>query len=123
MIPSYAQISSRPNRVRVYIASPYASNPAVGVARQHDMWKLLDGFGFHPVAPLLLQHMDPPPDAHTAMAWDLQEVRQCGAVLRLPGHSPGADREVEEARANGIPVFFSLDALIEAQDDLHRGLR
>ena len=30
----------------------------------------------------------------------------------MPGHSPGADREVERAKGLGIPVFHDIDALI-----------
>jgi len=36
---------------------------------------------------------------------DLPIVRRCDAVLRLPGESTGADLEVAEAVAAGIPVF------------------
>lgn len=35
------------------------------------------------------------------------------AVLRLPGDSPGADLEVQWAEEAGIPVYYSLDALLE----------
>ncbi|EOI5795401.1 NUDIX hydrolase [Cronobacter malonaticus] len=35
-------------------------------------------------------------------------VAKCGAVLRLPGASSGADRDVEIAREHGLEVYFSL---------------
>jgi hypothetical protein len=34
-------------------------------------------------------------------------------VLRLPGPSNGADREVDAAKALGIPVFTEISALLE----------
>lgn len=37
--------------------------------------------------------------------YDLQWVARCQAVVRLPGASPGGDREEAFARARGIPVF------------------
>ena len=37
----------------------------------------------------------------------------CDAVLRLPGESKGADNEVRVAKANKIPVFYSIDALTQ----------
>lgn len=36
-------------------------------------------------------------------------LQHCDAVLRLPGESRGADRDVEIARERGLPVYFSLD--------------
>lgn len=44
---------------------------------------------------------------------DLAWVAVSNAVLRLPGESTGADKEVEFATANGIPVFHDLKELIE----------
>jgi hypothetical protein len=35
-------------------------------------------------------------------------LQRCDAVLRLPGESRGADRDVAIAEARGIPVFTSL---------------
>jgi len=38
------------------------------------------------------------------MRLDLALLERCDALVRLPGVSPGADREVAAARAWGIPV-------------------
>lgn len=46
------------------------------------------------------------------LAVDLPWVEVADAVLRLPGESAGADREVAHARERGIPVFDSIDDLI-----------
>lgn len=35
-------------------------------------------------------------------------LKRCDAVLRLPGASTGADKDVELARARNLPVYFSL---------------
>ena len=43
---------------------------------------------------------------------DLAWVAVSDAVLRLPGDSTGADKEVALAREKGIPVFHSLDELL-----------
>jgi len=42
-----------------------------------------------------------------SLAW----LRQCEAVVRLPGESPGADREVAEATVLGLPVYSIEEAL------------
>jgi hypothetical protein len=36
-------------------------------------------------------------------------LQHCDAVLRLPGASAGADKDVEIARERGLPVYFSID--------------
>lgn len=52
-------------------------------------------------------------DYDTWLPIDFEFVRRSDAVLRLPGDSYGGDREVEEARRWGIPVFFEMgDVLI-----------
>lgn len=48
------------------------------------------------------------------MAFGLALVERADAVVRLPGESPGADREVAHATALGLPVFLGVDALIAA---------
>jgi hypothetical protein len=35
-------------------------------------------------------------------------LTHCDAVLRLPGHSKGADEDVRLARERGLPVYFDL---------------
>lgn len=45
------------------------------------------------------------------LEYDFRVIERCDAVLRLPGVSPGADREAAHARALGLPVYFSLDTL------------
>lgn len=40
------------------------------------------------------------------MGVDLPWVAAADVLLRLPGASMGADAEVHEARAFGVPVFF-----------------
>jgi hypothetical protein len=44
---------------------------------------------------------------------DNQFLPCCAAVLRLPGESSGADKEVELARKLGIPAFTSIDAVAQ----------
>ena len=77
---------------------------------------LLIQMGIAPYVPHLshFQHMMWPHDYEVWMAVGLAWLRTCDAILRLPGESPGADREVEVARILEIPVFYSVDKLVEA---------
>ncbi len=47
----------------------------------------------------------------TWIAQDLEWVRVCDALYRLPGESKGADLEEKEARRIGIPVYYDLDQI------------
>lgn len=38
-------------------------------------------------------------------------LEHCDAVLRLPGHSTGADQDVAIARRRGLPVYFDIDEI------------
>lgn len=102
---------------RVYIAGRYSGGDvarnvrvAMGVA---DRLIHLD---FAPYVPHLCHflHMMAPHEYEVWMAIGLAWLRQCDAVLRLPGESPGADREVEIAKILEIPVFYSVEELVEA---------
>jgi hypothetical protein len=42
------------------------------------------------------------------LTMDLEIVRRCDAVVRLPGDSSGADGEVAHAKSLGLPVFESV---------------
>ena len=51
------------------------------------------------------------------MKLDFEWIKSCDALLRIEGISSGADREVEFAKNNNIPVFFAkeneVDDIIE----------
>lgn len=44
--------------------------------------------------------------------YDILVMLNYDAVLRFPGASSGADKEVEEAIDNNIPVFYTTEDLI-----------
>jgi len=52
--------------------------------------------------------------AHQAFLYPVAErlLSRCDAVLRLPGESRGADQDVRLARERGLPVYFSLEELL-----------
>ena len=45
----------------------------------------------------------------TRLGIDLEWVSCSDAVLRLPGESAGADREVQHAKSLNIPVYYSIE--------------
>ena len=70
--------------------------------------------GFAPFVPHLTGFWDfaSPKKYETWLAYDMEWLRACDALLRMIGESPGADREVELAESLGIPVFYSVPELI-----------
>jgi hypothetical protein len=51
-----------------------------------------------------------PGDYEVYIAWDLEILRRCDALLYLAS-SPGADRELALARELGLPVYLSVDEI------------
>jgi hypothetical protein len=47
------------------------------------------------------------------MIYDLAWLERCDALLRIPGYSPGADREVARARELGLPIFFTTSEVLQ----------
>lgn len=108
--------------IRVYIAGQYTvGDPVVNVRRAMDAATTLLERGYAPYLPHLTMfwHLVSPQPYETWMNLDIEWVRACDALLRLPGESPGADREVFAAKAAGIPVYYSIDSLLACQL-LHR---
>lgn len=61
-----------------------------------------------------------PVDALTHEDWltyDREWLLLCEALIRLPGKSRGADQEVRWARRHSIPVYFSVQEFLDAQEN------
>jgi hypothetical protein len=100
----------------IYIASPYTKgDPQENTDKSFDCALDLIEAGFAPYAPLYTHylHLRRPQKYETWTGLDLVWVLKCDALLRLPGESSGADGEVAFAKANNIPVFYSVQKLIE----------
>lgn len=113
--------------IRVYVAGPIGANDD---ARAGKITAALDAgvellrLGFAPFVPHLWAAASINADGIAAyehwMQYDFIWLRQCEILLRIPGASPGADREVEHAEAIGIPVFHSIEHLTVYRDILSR---
>ena len=102
--------------IKVYIASPYTiGDIAMNVKKQIDAVDILMNKGFAPFAPLYshFQHMIHPRPYEDWVNVDLEWVRVCDCLLRLPGESKGADNEVKLAIELNKPIFYSIDQLFK----------
>lgn len=95
-------------RAKVYVAGPYTrGDVATNVRKAIEAASSLVDRGFAPFVPHLTHfwHILSPRPYEFWLDLDFEYLRCCDAVLRLPGESSGADREVELAKSLGIPVF------------------
>jgi len=105
---------------KIYIASAYAlGSESDNVRISLDAANELITEGFAPFAPLLFhfQHMIHPQGHETWLELDVEWLSVCDGVLRLLGESSGADMEVEFARSNEIPVFYTIGQVCEYFND------
>jgi hypothetical protein len=100
--------------MRVYIASPYTNGDVQeNVGRHIACADALMDLGYSPYAPLLchFHHSIFPRPYESWFEHVSQWIKLCNALLRLPGKSPGADKEMEIAREHGIPVYLNIEDL------------
>lgn len=98
----------------VYIASPYtigdtARNVSVHIQAAAKLIKR----GYCPIAPLLSHFVQIYQEFQYEkwMEIDMELLSRSDAILRIPGESPGAEREVQKAVELDIPVFYSVEEL------------
>ena len=95
----------------VYVASPYTKGDVAENVRTNVLaCDELAEAGFVPFCPLLthLWHLISPHSIDFWYNYDLEWLTKCDAIIRLPGESAGADREVAAAQCLGLPVFHSV---------------
>jgi hypothetical protein len=101
---------------KIFIASPYSIGNQEGnvLVSMRAANRILEE-GLIPFVPLLSHywHIQFPKEYEEWCRYDLEWLKSCDALLRLPGVSKGADNEVFTARELGIPVFVSMEELFE----------
>jgi hypothetical protein len=102
-------------RTRVYVAGPmtlgdFADNIRCGM---EAAYKLIQA-GYAPYCPHLshFQQLTFPLEYEQWMELDFEWLPLCDVLLRLPGFSRGAEREVALAREHGIFVYPGLGCLL-----------
>jgi hypothetical protein len=101
--------------VTVYVAAPYNSDPVHNTNQAIRYANQLVDTGFIPIIPhtnSLLWNLHTPRPESFWYEYVMHLMKLCDAVVRFPGSSVGADREVEEALSLGKPVFYSVYELM-----------
>lgn len=102
-------------KAKIYVAGPYTKGDvAQNVRHAFAAANELADLGFAPFVPHYTHfwHMLFPRPYEFWLELDNQFIPCCDAILRLPGESSGADKEVALARSIGLPVFQSIDDLV-----------
>ena len=101
---------------RIYIAGPYSSGDTI----QNVRTAVLAGdkvakAGYYPFIPHLTHfwHFICPHEYEFWLDQDIAWLLTCDYLVRLPGESSGADKEVIVAFNADIPVFFSVEACLD----------
>lgn len=104
-------------RPRIYVAGPISKGDInANVQNGINVGKELLEAGYAPFIPHLSHLVDSGAlvgtDAYEKwLELDLSFIQVCDALLRLPGESAGADREVAFAQSVGVPVYDNLETL------------
>jgi hypothetical protein len=99
---------------KIYIAGPYSNgNRDENVHNAYEVANQLADLNFAPFVPHATHYWDLkfPRSYEYWIELDLVFLKCCDALFRMPGYSPGADREVEFAKKNGLPVFEDINNL------------
>lgn len=110
-------MSANASAKKVYIAGPMSrGNRLANLNKGLTACRILLEAGYAPFCPMLSFFMAAfvDLDHQQWMRADLPWVRSADAVLRLDGESVGADQETALAEELGIPVFRSMDDLMQS---------
>lgn len=104
--------------LRVYIAGPLTKGHRPANVRDAiDAAERIALRGHIPFIPHLFDIWEiiHPHNYEFWMRQDMSWLALCDVLVRLPGDSPGADREVEAAIQSGIPVFYGIQEFMESK--------
>lgn len=110
-------------RPKVYVAGPYTKGDvAINVRNAFKAANELADLGFAPFVPHYTHfwHLLFPREYEFWLDLDIQFLRCCDALYRIPGDSVGADNEVKIAIEANIPVFYIIEELHNWQINEYR---
>ncbi len=103
--------------MKVYIAGPYtAGDVVINVRNAIEAAERVAMAGHDPFIPHLTHfwHLVFPHPYEYWLRLDLAWLKACDALIRLPGESSGADREVVWCETHAYPVYYSVDEFLAA---------
>ena len=100
--------------MKIYIAGPYSSDPVRGTRNAISAGNTVRNYGDTPYIPHLTMFWDLmfPRGYQDWLDYDMEWLRTCDALIRLPGASDGAAAEEAVARSMGMKVWQGLEDYI-----------
>lgn len=99
----------------VYVSGPYSVGSQVENVRAAILAaEQIRNVGHYAFVPHLWYHWDliSPRGWDDWMEQSLAWISRCDVLVRLPGTSPGSDREVLLARERGMPVYLGIEEFL-----------
>ena len=107
----------------IYIAGPLEKpDPAINARNAVQVANEVLNMGYIPFCPhlsLFWQYLVDRP-YQDWINYDLEWLKKCDALIRIPGKSKGADIECEAAKKMGIPIYFGLDGFVTSVNLQHK---
>lgn len=106
--------------IKVYVAGPYSTgNQARNVLAAIRLADLIAKDGYIPFVPHLTHFWDMmfPREYWWWLKYDFEWLKCCDALVRIPGESPGAEKEIAFAKENHIPIYV-MDNEFDHGEDL-----
>lgn len=104
----------------VYVSGPLTSSGdiASNIRKAADVGTVLLDAGHFPYVPHLnyFHEIIHPRPYEVWIKADMAWVQKSDALIRLPGKSGGADREVEVADRLGIPIYYSVGEFLASEN-------
>lgn len=97
--------------MKIYIAGPYTKGDVIqNIRNAVEAGEKVAALGHTPYIPHLTAfwHILYPHDIDFWYSYDIEWLKCCDAILRLPGESHGADVEVKVAAGSGMIVYHSI---------------
>jgi nucleoside 2-deoxyribosyltransferase len=109
------------NRKRVYISGPYSGGKwGTNIKRAVEEAEAVAEAGHVPFIPHSMTALWSILHEKSGEEWleqDYSWIEACDALIRIPGESPGGDKEVMYASSLNMPIYSSADSFLEAQGE------
>ncbi len=102
----------------IYIAAPYTINdPVTNTGDAIRSANILAEEGYIPFIPhlTLFWHYLRPHSIDFWYKYGIEWLKKCDCLIRLPGESSGADREIAIAELLRIPIYYSILEFLDSE--------
>lgn len=114
------------DKLRVYVAGPYSKGDVMENIRNAILAAdKIHEAGHAPFIPHLtgFWHFLSHKPYEDWLAIDLVWLKQCHCLVRIPGESSGAYKEVKAAIESGLEVFYGVESFLQKNGKVNNGVQ